>query len=322
MSHSIMVPVTGQGTVVDQNVARYVPQLMRSGFGFTDVFFYSHGWWTTALSAMVDYSRFSVGMLEEIVRVATVGKSRPPSALQVGIHWPSMISEDSNSIISVLQPLTFYNRAAMADDVGEHGGGAVLQLIAQAAAAANVALRIHLIGHSFGCRVVCSSLQSLLGNVDRATLLRHRFNLILLQGAIDTEALDAGRVYGKLLDAAIGVPNLRVLISTSQQDAAVGTEYPRAWRLVHLFGKKVTGLGATGPSANTPGAAAATKVSVGPNYTIPAAAGLRGTNFVVADLTPLHQYRLQNKLYEADPHSGSHSDIYVEEVYGLIAGFL
>jgi hypothetical protein len=233
-----------------------------------------------------------------------------------------MISEESNSIISVLQPLTFYNRAAMADDVGEHGGGAVLQLITTAAAAANVSLRIHLIGHSFGCRVVSSSLQSLLGNVDRATLMRHRFNLILLQAAVDTDAFEPGNIYGKLLDAQTGVPNLRFLISTSQLDKAVGTEYPRAWRLVHLFGKRVTGLGATGPSANTPGAAAATKTSIGPKYALPAAPGLRGSNFVVADLTPLHQYRLQQGSYTADSFSGSHSDIYAGEIYSMIAGFL
>jgi hypothetical protein len=48
---------------------------------------------------------------------------------------------------------------------------------------------------------------------------------------------------------------------------------------------------------------------------------------VVADLTPLHQARLKDPTLADDPtvhnaFSGQHSDIYVDEIYELLALFL
>ena len=319
MSHSIMVPVTGQGTVVDQGVATYLPQLVRSQFGFRDVFLYSHGWWTTALTAMVDYSRFSVGMLEQIINATTTKNAPHPSALQVGIHWPAMISEDSQQLIDVLQPLTFYNRGAMADDVGEHAGGALMRLIVQAANNAKLSLRFHLIGHSFGCRVVCSALKSLIGDVGQAALGSHSYDLILLQAAVDTDAFKPGGPYDPVLAKGNGVPNLRMLITTSKKDTALGTAYPDAYRLVHLFGRTRNALGAVGPASGTPGYNSPTLVNVATGFRPPA---FPANAFVVADLTALHTARVTSGAYKGTVFSGSHSDIYVDEVYQLITAFV
>jgi len=315
MSHAIMVPVTGQGTVVDQNLSTYLPALMQSKFGCSDVFLYSHGWWTTADAAMVDYSRFSVGFLDQVLLMAQARAGLLPVSLQVGIHWPSVISEDSESIISVLQPLTFYNRAAMADDVGEHGGQSVLRLILE-----NVTkgLNIHILGHSFGCRVVCSTLVELLKQVPKEKLIPHKFNVVLLQAAFDTDALEPANGYGSILDSAKGIPNLRLLVTKSAEDTAVGVQYPRAYKLVHLFGRERTGLGATGPSANTPGVAKALSIQVAPNFPVGSAPDVGESNFVIADLTSLHR----DGTVPADSFSGHHSDIYRDEIYRLITLFL
>ena len=319
MSQSVMVPVTGQGTIVDPSLGVYLPELMVAPFNFTDVFFYSHGWWTTAQAAMVDYSRFSVGMLGQILRLATAGGlAAPSSSLEVGVHWPAMISEDSESVISVLQPLTFFNRAAMADDVGEHGGQSVLRLMLEALASSNHAgINFHLIGHSFGARVVSAALAELVKQVPASSLARHRFNLVLLQGALDSNAFEAGNAYGAIFGAG-GVPHLRTLITRSSEDTAVGTWYPDAYKLQHLFRKSVTGIGATGPSPGTPGAAAALSLPIGPGFTIPPPPSLKANSMVVADLTTLHR----DNTVKGDSYSGHHSDIYREEIYRLIAGFL
>lgn len=316
MPQGIMVPVTGQGTIVDQNVATYLPTLVTTPFGFKDVYIYSHGWWTTAQAAMVDYSRFSIGMLAQVLRSAEAAPvAAPPNpALEVGIHWPSMISEDSNSVIDVLQPLTFYNRAAMADDVGQHGGQSIIRLILQGCQA-GVSLRFHLLGHSFGCRIVCSALNELLNQIGSGPLQSHQFDVVLLQGAIDNDSLQTGGSYEKIL-APGGIPNIRLLISKSSQDTALCKWYPDAYRLVHLFGRHPDAIGGTGPTPATPGASGALSLSVGPGFQPPAS--VKASKFVIADLTPLHS----DGTVPTDSFSGHHSDIYRDEIYRLLAAFL
>jgi len=44
-------------------------------------------------------------------------------------------------------------------------------------------------------------------------------------------------------------------------------------------------------------------------------------SLILADLTPLHQYRVQQHLYNGG-FAGSHSDINLIEIYHLVAGFL
>ena len=60
--HYVMVPMTAQGAYTDPNIGPSLTTAMSSPFAFTDVFLYSHGWWTTAEDAMNDYSRFSIGL--------------------------------------------------------------------------------------------------------------------------------------------------------------------------------------------------------------------------------------------------------------------
>ncbi len=62
MSLFLTLPISGQGTITDVDTARALPSVMGDPFGFTDVFLYSHGWWTSAESAMIDYNAFSVGV--------------------------------------------------------------------------------------------------------------------------------------------------------------------------------------------------------------------------------------------------------------------
>ncbi len=101
---------------------------MGAPFNFSDIFLYSHGWWTSAEASMIDYNNFSIGVSRVVLAFgATAGRPKPTS-LGIGVHWPSIVSEDSRSILNVLEPLTFFNRARMADIVGSTGAAALLRL--------------------------------------------------------------------------------------------------------------------------------------------------------------------------------------------------
>jgi hypothetical protein len=69
--------------------------------------------------------------------------------------------------------------------------------------------RFNLVGHSSGCRVLCSTLQALADSAPMlARLAGSEFNVALLQPAADVEALAL----------QLGIPKLRMLIATSDRD--------------------------------------------------------------------------------------------------------
>jgi hypothetical protein len=130
------------------------------------------------------------------------------------------------ALLSPLRQLSFWQMKKRAREVGESGGHALLQSLR---AAGGPSLRIHLMGHSFGCIVVSSML--------RGTDLSHTLTVsstILIQGALslwsfarqlpnDERAagwfrpvIDSARVTGPLV------------ITTSKFDSAVGKLYPVA----------------------------------------------------------------------------------------------
>jgi hypothetical protein len=315
MSHGIMVPISAQGTILDPNIDSVVPALCQASFGFTDVFIYSHGWWTTADAAMIDYTQFSVGFAATVLAARATSPNVPTSSLEIGVHWPSMISDNSGSLLNLLEPFSFYNCAKMADDVGEHGGYALVRLILEARQQQHAPQpRFHFIGHSFGCKIVCSALEAIATDSILVPLLNGlKMNVVLLQGAFDNDSFEAGQDYA---DVIPGIPGLRLLATRSSLDAALCKAFVDSEKLVNLFSKPVPALGAQGPSPTTFNQLNGINVTVGLNY-VPPATGLGG-HLVVADLTPLHQD--DNAL--ADPLVGHHSDIYHEEIYRLIAAFL
>jgi hypothetical protein len=312
MSLFLTLPISGQGTITDVDTARALPSVMGDPFGFTDVFMYSHGWWTSAESAMIDYNSFSIGVSRIVLGLgAVVGHPRATS-LGIGLHWPSIISEDTRSILNVVQPLTFFNRARMADIVGSSGGAALLRLILTAPRpAGSPPPKLHLIGHSFGCKVVCSALQTLAptGLLNGVTV-----DAVLIEAAFDQDALEPGNDYG---DVFSQIPQVRILATRSDLDIALRDAYPAAG-LFNLHGGPKPALGFAGPTPSTPNAATATRITVDVGFSRTGAPGLTGP-LVVADLTPLHEH---DGWTVTDPLSGHHSDIFHDEIYQLIAAFM
>jgi hypothetical protein len=308
MSHHFIIPTNENGLILDQTAGNDVTVAMSAVFGFKDVFIYAHGWWTDAIHAMEGYNRFTIEF-SRFFRSHSALSALP--TLNLGIHWPSTLSEDQFSLENYFQALSFYTMEKRADTVGSNAVYALLQLILAARPAGGPELRLHLLGHSFGCKVVCSALGRLVQQSGAALLSSGAtFDLVLLQAAFDNDKLEPQNDYGNLAS----LPGLRVLISHSDEDTALGGLYPKAHRLAHVFGQIKPALGAAGPTdvfATQLGGA--TAVDVGPDF---AGGGLSG-RLVVADLTPLHQAHPEN----AAPSAGHHSDMFHAELYGLLAGF-
>ena len=301
-----------------------LPMALKAPFNFSEVFFYSHGWWTDATGAMKSYNKFGIGFAKTIVQGLANAATLPPH-LAVGIHWPSMFSEEPSSLLNKVELLSYWTMEKRADNVGENAGYAFLRTVLQNK---QKSLRcINLVGHSFGCKVVLSTLQEMIK--DKLST-RLPVNVILLQAACDDDDLSPDDIYGKVVK---GFPNLRMLITTSTLDKALGEQYPMAGRinLFHSVDRKA--LGAVGPIDKVK--KLFPKKEIGQitvdakfNANQQGVADILKHKLVVADLSAIHGYRNRTKgpdgkpLYEADPNSGSHCDIYFEQLYSLIAKFL
>jgi hypothetical protein len=316
MSHFLTVPINENGVVTDGSIQNDLTLSMRPPFNFSDVLIYSHGWWTSSARCMGEYNRFTIEFAK-LIRTLAASLPKPPQreALGIGVHWPSMLSEDDDAIVNYAQALSFYTMEKRADTVGEHAVYSFLRMILEARSGDPNPLRLHWIGHSFGCKVVCSALQEIIqdGLAIPATLT---LNAVLLQAALDDNDLESEDIYGKL---AANLPSLRLLVTRSDLDTALQKWYPIA-HLANFFGSKVSrvALGARGPTQaviNQFGGVGT--VDVGTGFQSSAIVNVE-QRLVVANLTPIHQ----SAAGEADSFSGHHSDIFHDEIYTLIAGFL
>jgi hypothetical protein len=92
-----------------------------------------------------------------------------------------------------------------ADTDGRQAGVSLLRLLNERPGPQ----RFNLVGHSSGCRVLCSALQALADSAPMlARLAGSEFNVALLQPAADCESLALPS----------GIPKLRMLIATSDRD--------------------------------------------------------------------------------------------------------
>ncbi|MDP9024961.1 MAG: hypothetical protein M3N13_06300, partial [Candidatus Eremiobacteraeota bacterium] len=239
----LMVPINANGVVTDSNIATNAQNAMGAALNVSDIYLYSHGWSTDATGAMTLYNRFSIEYLRWLAEYATLPADGTPhsahGALSVGIHWPSQLTEEGGNVppefaklLGAVQPLTFYTMEKRADTTGTHGVYAVLrQLITNwaphgAATEQQQILRVNVIGHSFGCKVVTSAIEALYedlhsGKLETAADLR--FNVVLIQAAFENKQLDPKACYGDVESL-----NLRMLVTTSQKDTALTQAFPLA----------------------------------------------------------------------------------------------
>ncbi len=323
MAHYINIPVNENGIIFDSDMTRVVLEAMAvAPFGFEDVFIYSHGWSTDAMQMMDEYNRFSVDLASRVMTFqnAAPGFPNPPrDNLGMGIHWPSEVTEDPGSPLNALQLLTFYTMEHRADVVGRNAVYAMLRLILGARVGTQLPLRVLMLGHSFGCKVICAALQDMQTDVNAGAIVippHTQFRVALMEPATDCDNLEPADIYGSISQ----VPNLRLLITKSQCDLALTKWYVDAGRLVNLFNPK-RALGDTGPTQPTIAAfGGADTLSVDTALTVPDMFGFSG-RLMVADLTPIHTLRAAQGLWSGGL-SGSHSDINFDQIYYMISGFM
>ncbi len=329
MSNYVTIPINENGIVVDANISNLMTAAMSASFEFTDIYLYSHGWSLDATRMMDWYNRFSIEYNKRIIDTASDGErifDQPPTdhSLGVGIHWPSMISEDAANLINYLQQLSFYTMEKRADSVGAHGLYAVLRMIlTHPDIPARKRIRINLLGHSFGCKVVSSALEQIYLDVTEQKIFTIPdnviFNVVLLQGAFAADELDDSGCYRD-----ITALNLRLLATHSDLDVACGKWFDDAHLNVNFFHAQnpaARALGAVGPTEKTQAAlGGADTVSVVPGF-LPAQMRSARKRLVVADLTPVHKAHETSDPGSNDRWAGHHSDIFLPEIYNLIAGF-
>lgn len=326
MAHYITVPVNENGIVFDATMNSVVTEAMAvTPFGFRDVYLYSHGWSTNYVSALDEYNRFSVDFAKLVLMTQAAQQgvflSPPQDDLGIGIHWPSQITEDPDSPLNKMQLATFYTMEHRAEAVGKNAVYTMLRLILKERAGENAPVRIFMIGHSFGCKVVLSALQDLQIDIDNHTVPVPKgtsFRVVLLQAATDSDNLEPSDIYG----AVSQMNDLRLLLTTSTLDAALGTWYPLAGKAVNWFNPAPVALGHSGPTPATFGPnvyGPSAHVTVNPGFTAVGLAGIRN-RLIVADLSPVHQFRVTHNQWSGG-FSGSHSDIAFKEVYEMICGF-
>ncbi|WP_328399542.1 serine-threonine protein kinase [Nocardia sp. NBC_00403] len=198
--------------------------------------------------------------------------------------------------------LTYFQMKHRAGTIGERGLGPLLgRLIAR-----RPALRIDLIGHSFGARVVSYALAGLPANstVRSVTLLQGAFSHFAFAASLPFDARRSGALNGK--DARVEGP---VTACYSEHDSAVGALYP----LASLLGREEAAgfddatyrWGGIGHDGHQPDVAVTALLDVGTRY-----------DFDGARLVNIDAARVVKK---GSPPSGAHSDIIHPELAWVVA---
>jgi hypothetical protein len=319
MSLFLTIPTNENGIILDQRFKEELQAAATDPFGFTDVFLYSHGWWNTASSAAAEYNIFSLGFAKALQGLICSSPAQWPKIgaafqpLALAIHWPSKLSQDQSSVVNFLEATSFFTMQQRADSVGRHAGYSLLRLMIERQKEGHP-YRFNLIGHSFGCRVLCAALHALAEDpetIEKADLNGNEFNVALIQAAADTDALAPGQLYGKVQEC---IPNLRMLVTTSANDTALDRWYPEAQRIAHLFSDRVEAMGSRGPTGQL-------RIPVDEHFEVTnAVVPIFTKRLGVADLTRLHQSTAES-YGAARTWAGQHSDINLSQIYDMLARF-
>ncbi|MFJ3511879.1 serine-threonine protein kinase [Streptomyces luteogriseus] len=208
----------------------------------------------------------------------------------------------------LLRQATYYAMKRRAGTVGERGLGRVVGQLAKAAPG----VRVHLVGHSFGARLVSFALRGLpegVRTVKSVTLLQGAFSHYAFASRLPHDARAGGVLQGQ--QNRVDGP---VVCCHSRHDAALGTMYPLASRMAgdsrsaaepvvgRVLGAKWGAMGHDGVQA-VPGTRA---------YTLAEAleAGLPASGCVNVDAAAV--------VRRGGPPAGAHSDILHAELARLV----
>lgn len=319
MSLFLTIPINENGIILDQRFAAELQAAATDPFGFTDIFLYSHGWWSTTSNASAEYNLFSLGFAKALQGLVCASPAQWPKIgaafqpLALAVHRHSKQRDERSPVAPPFEATSFLTMQQRADSTGRHAGYSLLRLMIERQKDGHP-YRFNLIGHSFGCRVLCAALHALAE--DRETMSKadnsgNEFNVVLIQAVADADALAPGQLYGKVQEC---IPNLRMLVTTSANDTALAQWYPEAQRAARSLSGRIEAMGSKGPLGplHTPVAERFPVTSA----LVPTFAGPLG----VADLTALHESTAQS-YGAAQNWAGQHSDINLPQIYDMLARF-
>lgn len=235
----------------------------------------------------------------------------PEMAYQNSQQQVSFGGIDLGGILAPLRQLSFWKMKDRARQFGESGGAGFLSSL-QTATESNT-LRIHLMGHSFGCIVVSAMLA---GPAGQGKMVRAVNSLVLVQGALSIWSYCASLPFEKgkcgYFNTIVSDRRVKGPIVTTQSchDTAVGSYYPIA-------------AGLAGQVSFVPGEL--------PKYGALGAFGARGEGLAIKDITmvpadslyrfePGALYNIESSVFisKMEGSSGAHSDIAHAEVAHVI----
>jgi pimeloyl-ACP methyl ester carboxylesterase len=220
-----------------------------------------HGWNSTPAAARDLYRRFFAQLSETLEANPGCAVAGAECAV-AGLLWPS--EQFTADILEPLNLLTYYRMKNRAGLAGQFALAGTLDSIRRAAPS----VRLHLIGHSFGGRVISSAALATAEPVDSLTLLQAAFSQNSFSPDYDASHRP-GYFRRVVTDRKVRGP---MMISHSAHDRAVGVAYSIASRLARQNGSGIdegidpyAGLGHNG-ARNTPEASAGDLLPAGTAY--------------------------------------------------------
>jgi hypothetical protein len=175
----------------------------------------------------------TAAVCEEFAR-ALAGMDSPGAVAEFALPNPWKGAKE------LLRQATYYAMKRRAGTVGERGLGAVLGRLAEAAPG----VRVHLVGHSFGARLVSFALRGLpkgVRTVKSVTLLQGAFSHYAFAERLPHDPRSSGALHGgqNRIDGPL-------VCCYSHFDSALGTLYPLASRMAGDARSVAAALGADG----------------------------------------------------------------------------
>jgi len=152
-----------QLTKLKPYIKKDINDAKKSGKKISHIIFYSMGWNTTQREAIQNFN-FLQGNLINLAKKDSALKDFNP--LLIGITWPSDVALESGedgALLRILRPIkkipSFYDKRTDADEIGWIWGNIILHdILLPIKQELNGDVKIVLIGHSFGARVVSNAL--------------------------------------------------------------------------------------------------------------------------------------------------------------------
>lgn len=157
----------------------------------TDLVFFVHGWNKNPSSAESDYQDF-LCRFHAHLPVGIGNEKRAGGLVVVGIFWPSTVTNGEHDPL-LLKPISYYRMRDRADHIAKEGFAPLLDELTRIIMnTGRSPVRLQLIGHSFGGRMIVRAMETLQDEGKLVPLLQavRSVDVVLLNAAIPPERFE------------------------------------------------------------------------------------------------------------------------------------